>query len=324
MDLHDLPGRFVTMQVADDHPSSPIPRCSRLVCRKPGSRPDAVMIGDTTYDIEMGRAAGMRTIGVSWGYHPVGPARGWCRHGHRRFCRLVLGSGHEVYTHHDGLEGETLLDGGDCCAGREQLACAARQSSPTHPCQGGLGPANEEMARAIAAEWAEQGEEIDPLSMPVTRSANSAIDRVATQHGEVADMLAAYAETDLLCHRAETPLRLHEQQAAAWDPLLDWAEHRFGARLAPTTGILPVAQAEPALRLLSDTVHGTGAFQLTALHDLVSLSGSLILGLAVAEGRLDPAEGWRLSRIDEDWQIAQQAVRGIPLTDQSLNAPRSA
>jgi chaperone required for assembly of F1-ATPase len=163
----------------------------------------------------------------------------------------------------------------------------------------------EEMARAIAAEWAEQGEEIDPLSMPVTRSANSAIDRVATQHGEVAGMLAAYAETDLLCHRAETPLRLNEQQAAAWDPLLDWAEHRFGARLAPTTGILPVAQAEPALRLLSDTVHGMGAFQLTALHDLVSLSGSLILGLAVAEGRLDPAEGWRLSRIDEDWQIAQ-------------------
>ena len=163
----------------------------------------------------------------------------------------------------------------------------------------------EAMAQAVAGEWAAQGEKIAPLTMPVTRSANSAIDRVATQHAEVADMLAAYAETDLLCHRADTPARLQEQQASAWDPLLDWAEARFAARLVPTTGILPAAQPEPALKNLSDAVHGLDAFQLTALHDLVSLSGSLILGLAVAHERLEPAEGWSLSRIDEDWQIAQ-------------------
>lgn len=163
----------------------------------------------------------------------------------------------------------------------------------------------EDMARAIAAEWDAQGDVLDPLTMPVTRSANSAIDRVATQHGEVADMLAAYAETDLLCHRAEGPDSLCALQALGWDPLLDWAEERFGARLVSTTGILPCDQPSDALDRLSDAVHGIDAFRLTALHDLVGLSGSLIIGLAVAHGRLDPAEGWRLSRIDEDWQIQQ-------------------
>jgi chaperone required for assembly of F1-ATPase len=173
------------------------------------------------------------------------------------------------------------------------------------PAKAAMDLPTEEMASAIAGEWAAQGEEIDPLSMPVTRSANSAIDRVATQHREVAEMLAAYAETDLLCHRADGPERLCDLQAEAWDPILDWAAERFGARLVPTTGILPSVQPEPALRRLSATVHEVDAFRLTALHDLVSLSGSLVLGLAVAHGRLDPPEGWRLSRIDEDWQIEQ-------------------
>jgi chaperone required for assembly of F1-ATPase len=161
----------------------------------------------------------------------------------------------------------------------------------------------EAMAEAIAVEWAEQEEEIDPLSMPVTRSANSAIDRVATQHGEVAEMLAAYAETDLLCHRADGPQGLRDRQDEGWDPLLDWAEAEFGARLRPTTGILPEQQPPAALKSLSESVHALDSFRLTALHDLVSLSGSLILGLAVAHGRLSPSKGWTLSRIDETWQI---------------------
>jgi hypothetical protein len=119
------------------------------------------------------------------------------------------------------------------------------------PAKAAMDLPTEEMASAIAGEWAAQGEEIDPLSMPVTRSANSAIDRVATQHREVAEMLAAYAETDLLCHRADGPERLCDLQAEAWDPILDWAAERFGARLVPTTGILPSVQPEPALRRLS-------------------------------------------------------------------------
>jgi len=161
----------------------------------------------------------------------------------------------------------------------------------------------EAMAQAIAAEWAAQEGEIQPLTMPVTRSANSAIERVRPQRAEVAAMLAAYAETDLTCHRAGTPAALAERQAQAWDPLLDWAAEVHGARLIPTIGVLPVEQPQAGLAALSDHVGALGAFHLTALHDLVTLSGSLILGLATAAGRLEPDIAWALSRIDEDWQI---------------------
>jgi len=160
------------------------------------------------------------------------------------------------------------------------------------------------MAEAVAAEWAAQEGEIQPLSMPVTRAANSAIERVRPQKAEVAAMLAAYAETDLTCHRAGTPEALAARQAQAWDPLLDWAARALGARLTPTIGVMSVAQPPDSLAALSAHVSAMDEFRLTALHDLVTLSGSLILGLAVADRHLDPDTAWSLSRIDEDWQIA--------------------
>ncbi|MFW5654079.1 MAG: ATP12 family chaperone protein [Roseicyclus sp.] len=161
------------------------------------------------------------------------------------------------------------------------------------------------MARAMAGEWAAQDRVIDPRTMPVTRSANSAIDRVVPQKAEVVAMLASYGETDLLCHRAEGPEALVALQSEGWDPILDWAAERLGARLRPTTGILPAEQPPEALARLSERLAAFDAFGLTAVHDLVTLSGSLVLGLAVAEGRVDAETGWALSRIDEDWQIAQ-------------------
>lgn len=161
------------------------------------------------------------------------------------------------------------------------------------------------MAQAVAAEWSAQDGVIKPLTMPVTRAANSAIERVRPQRLEVAAMLAAYGETDLICHRAETPEALARQQAAAWDPLLEWAEGTLGARLLPTKGILPIDQPPQALAALGEHVAGLDEFHLTALHDLVTISGSLILGLATAQGRIAADLAWSLSRIDEDWQIAQ-------------------
>jgi chaperone required for assembly of F1-ATPase len=161
------------------------------------------------------------------------------------------------------------------------------------------------MAEAVAAEWEAQDGEIKPLTMPVTRSANSAIERVTPNHAEVAAMLAAYGETDLLCYRADGPQSLVERQAEGWDPLLDWAAQTYGARLRRTVGVLPVDQPAEAIETLSRKVAATPPFHLTALHDLVTLSGSLILGLATAEGRLDPKTAFDLSRIDEDFQIEQ-------------------
>jgi len=161
------------------------------------------------------------------------------------------------------------------------------------------------MAEATAEEWAAQEGEIQPLTMPVTRSANSAIERVTPAHAEVAAMLSAYGETDLLCYRADGPQILVERQAAGWDPLLDWAAETLQAPLLRTVGILPVAQPEDSLAKLSRIVSDTPPFHLTALHDLITLSGSLILGLATAKGRLTAATAFDLSRIDETFQIEQ-------------------
>lgn len=158
------------------------------------------------------------------------------------------------------------------------------------------------LASAIAEEWEAQEDEINPLSMPFTRSANAAIDKVALQHDEVAELLAAYADADLLCYRAEGPDGLVSRQKEAWDPLLDWAERTYGARLVPVTGVMHQSQDAKALATFSDQVHGMDAFTLTAFHDLVGLSGSFIIGLAALENLMSPKDLWHLSRVDEAWQ----------------------
>lgn len=160
------------------------------------------------------------------------------------------------------------------------------------------------MAEAAAAEWRAVGAVVDPMAMPVTRSANAAIDKVAPQFDEVAGLIAAYGASDLLCYRAGGPAELIARQAVGWDPLLDWAAEALGAPLAVTSGIAPVPQPAESLVRLAGRVRAMTPFGLTALHDLVSLSGSLILGLAATEGHLPPATLWALSRIDEAWQAA--------------------
>ena len=161
------------------------------------------------------------------------------------------------------------------------------------------------MAQAVAAEWEAQTDRIDPLTMPVTRSANAAIDKVRPQHGEVADMLADYGDSDLLCYRADGPASLCDRQAAAWDPALDWAETALGARLHPRSGVVHQPQDGAALGRLSAQVHALDPFRLAAFHDLVSLSGSLVLGFAAALGWRDAQTLWDLSRLDEKWQQEQ-------------------
>ena len=163
----------------------------------------------------------------------------------------------------------------------------------------------EPLAHEIAAEWAAQEEKIDPLSMPFTRSANAAIDKVATQHGEVADMIAAYGDSDLLCYRADHPPELVAWQAEVWDPLLDWARREQEFDLKSFSGVVHQPQSAQALSRIGQITHAMSAFELTAFHDLVSLSGSFVLGLAAARGLRPADEIWELSRIDERWQEEQ-------------------
>jgi len=165
-----------------------------------------------------------------------------------------------------------------------------------------------DLALAIAQEWDAQDEVIRPDMMPMTRSANAAIDKVTHQHAEVAELLAAYGDADLLCYRADGPQSLCERQAEAWDPLLDWAEGALGARLVPVQGVMHRPQEAGALACLSEKVHGMDHFTLTAFHDLVGLSGSLILGFAALHHLRPPEELWELSRLDERFQEEQWGV----------------
>lgn len=160
------------------------------------------------------------------------------------------------------------------------------------------------LAEAVAAEWQAQDGKVRPETMPFTRTANSAIDKVAAQQAEVVDMLAAYGDSDLLCYRAEGPADLVARQAAGWDPLLDWAAKALHAPLVATAGVIHIEQPGESLEALHAQVAALTPFQLSAFHDLVAISGSLILALAVTQGRLTAEEAWSLSRIDEDWQIS--------------------
>jgi chaperone required for assembly of F1-ATPase len=161
------------------------------------------------------------------------------------------------------------------------------------------------VAEAAAAEWDAQGETVDPRTMPVTRAVNTACDRVAPQIDAVRAEIAGYGASDLLCYRAPHPQALADRQAAAWDPWLDWAASRHGAPLVRGAGVAPVAQPAGSLARLAAALDALDPLALTALHELVALSGSLVLGLAVFEGALDPEAGWSASRVDEDWQTGQ-------------------
>lgn len=160
-------------------------------------------------------------------------------------------------------------------------------------------------ADAVAAEWEAQDAEINPQTMPFTRTANAALDKVAVQHAEVADMLAAYGDSDLLCYRADQPAELVARQSQVWDPMLDWAAETLGARLEARAGVMHVPQDPAALARLRAQVHAMSAFQLAAFHDLVSLSGSLILAFAATQDVASPDSIWDTSRLDEIWQAQQ-------------------
>jgi chaperone required for assembly of F1-ATPase len=163
------------------------------------------------------------------------------------------------------------------------------------------------LAEALAAEWAAQGDEIDPATMPLTRLVNSALDGVASREAGVRAEIAKYAGSDLLCYRASAP---HEQalarrQAAAWDPVLAWVRAELDVHLSVGPGIVPVAQPQTALAAVEGVLAGLDAFALAAHHVMTTLTGSALLALAHGRGRLTADEAWAAAHIDEDWQISQ-------------------
>ena len=155
------------------------------------------------------------------------------------------------------------------------------------------------LAAALAAEWDAQGDDIRPVTMPLTRLAATAIDRTADKRLEIAAEIAGYAGTDLVCYRAAHPPALAARQQAMWQPLLDWAAGRYDAGLAITAGIVPVAQSPASLKAYATAVAALDDFRLTALQAATASCGSLVIALALYEGRLDAEAAFAASQLDE-------------------------
>jgi chaperone required for assembly of F1-ATPase len=162
------------------------------------------------------------------------------------------------------------------------------------------------LAGAIAAEWEAQESEINPATMPLTRLANLAIDRVGEEAASIREEIVRYASSDHVLYRAGEPEGLVALQAAHWDPILEWACSTLGARFILAEGIKFVAQPEAALAAVRDeTKKWPVPFALAALASLTSLAGSALTALALAHRRLTAVEAWNAAHVDEDWNTRQ-------------------
>jgi chaperone required for assembly of F1-ATPase len=158
------------------------------------------------------------------------------------------------------------------------------------------------LAEAVAAEWNAVGDELDPRALPLTGLANAAIDIVAPDRLAFGEALTKYGETDLLAYRAESPPELVARQAAEWDPLLAWMQHRYDVHIEITAGVMHRPQPAATVARLRDATVALGAFELAALSPLVTIGGSLVAGLALVERAFDADRLWDAVNLDELWQ----------------------
>jgi chaperone required for assembly of F1-ATPase len=190
------------------------------------------------------------------------------------------------YRQADAVDGEVRLDGRPVrTPGRRPLAV------PSVP-----------LAQAIADEWAAQGDRVDPATMKLTGLANAAIDRVAPDPQLFARGLAAYGESDLLCYRADAPPALVERESGCWDPIVAWARRRYDVDFALIRGIIHRPQPRATIERLGHEVAMRPPFELAGLAPLVTISGSLVIALALAEGAIGVEPAWSAASLGEQWQ----------------------
>lgn len=161
-----------------------------------------------------------------------------------------------------------------------------------------------EIAQAMAAEWEAQKETIDPLTMPMTRFANSVVDAVVERAGVVREDIAKYFHSDLLFYRAGHPEALVRREAQHWDPVLFWAAEALGAHFILAQGIMHVSQPEQAVKAAREALPDD-PWSVAALHVVTTLTGSALLALALHQGARDPAEVWAAAHVDEDFNAEQ-------------------
>ncbi|MFO1036375.1 MAG: ATP12 family protein [Geminicoccaceae bacterium] len=161
----------------------------------------------------------------------------------------------------------------------------------------------EGLAALVAEEWAAQGEEIKPREMPLTTLATTVHDLMPQRREDAIAEIEGYAATDLLCYRADGPPDLVQRQHASWQPWLDWAEQQFDARLAVATAVQPLEQPDAALRALAAAVRASDDWRLVGLHAVTTLTGSIVLGLALARGAVDAERALDVALLDELFEI---------------------
>ncbi len=164
---------------------------------------------------------------------------------------------------------------------------------------------SEKLALKVSREWEQQEKFVKPSTMPITRLVNSAIDQVKVNHQSVVDDLIAYGETDLICYRVTEPADLVQLQEENWDPVLHWARKDLGIDLKCVYGLRYVPQSIEALKEIQIQLNEPDCFALTGISELVNISGSLLLALAVYHNFLKPDEAWRKSVLDEVWHCSK-------------------
>lgn len=163
----------------------------------------------------------------------------------------------------------------------------------------------EALAAALAGEWQDQGEHINPATMPLTRLANTAIDRIVADNGNALAEIMPFAGADLICYRAPSPAGLQARQQALWSPFLKFAEHRLGAAFRTTETIAHLEQPEAAIHAVADWLHGLDPFRLAAIHLLTSLTGSVLLAYGAQQKMADADAVFAAAHVDEHWEIDQ-------------------
>lgn len=161
---------------------------------------------------------------------------------------------------------------------------------------------------ALAAEWRAQGEKIDPSTMPLTQIACTAIDRISANRSEIEGLIARYAETDLVCYRANAPSDLVEMQSEHWQPLLDWLAGEQAIQLSSTKEILPLPQDPVALAKVMNIVQGFDDHELSVVSVVTQASGSIVISLALAYGTIRADQAAKASQVDE---IHQSQLWGL-------------
>ncbi len=162
-----------------------------------------------------------------------------------------------------------------------------------------------QLAQAVVVEWNAQEKLINPALMPLTKLANTAIDRATAERNFVAGEIENFAANDLVCYRAAAPEALVALEAQHWDPVVAWANQALGVKFNTIQAIQHVAQAEETIIRIKTHVAGIDAFHLTAVHNLTSLTGSALIAFMLMARAIAPENAWGAAHVDEDFQISQ-------------------